>query len=132
MRLCSSTFCYFTETYDKYKAIPPQPVVMETAQKTLLPKEEVVMWFEHLHQIAENRRAGAKKAAATRREKRCTKTVSSCNSGSTGKTTVSAVFDKHDPKELCQECGRTDLPDRELDTASWMRWLSSMVAHVLS
>ena len=93
---------------------------METAQKTLLPKEEVVMWFEHLHQIAENRRAGAKKAAATRREKRCTKTVSSCNSGSTGKTTVSAVFDKHDPKELCQECGRTDLPDRELDMASWI------------
>ena len=26
------------ETYNKYKAIPPQPVVMETAQKTLLPK----------------------------------------------------------------------------------------------
>ena len=57
------------ETYNKYKAIPPQPVVMETAQKTLLPKEEVFMWFEHLHQIAENRRAGAKKAAETRREK---------------------------------------------------------------
>ena len=78
------------------------------------------MWFEHLHQIAENRRAGAKKAAETRREKRCTKTVRSCNSGSTGKTTVSAVFDKHDSKELCQECGRTGLPDRELDTASWI------------
>lgn len=57
------------ETYNKYRAIPPQPVVMETAQKTLLPKEEVFMWFEHLHQIAENRRAGAKKAAETRREK---------------------------------------------------------------
>ena len=58
----------FLEIYNKYKAIPPPAFVMETAKATPLPKEEVLMWFEHLHRIAENRKSGAKKAAATRRE----------------------------------------------------------------
>ena len=55
------------ETYDKYKSIPPQTILLETAQATLLPEEEVLMWFQHLHQIAENRWEGAKKADSTRK-----------------------------------------------------------------
>ena len=65
----------------------------ETAKVMLLPKEEVLMWFEHLHRIAENRKSGAKKAAATRREKRRSTSISSSNSGSTSKQSNFAVLD---------------------------------------
>ena len=108
------------EIYNKCKAIPPPPVVMETAKATLLPKEEVLMWFEHLHKIAENRKSGAKKAAATRREKRRPTSVSSSNSGSTSKQSNSAVLDNDERQELCQECGKADPPDCEANTISWI------------
>ena len=34
-----------------YRSIPPLDVVMQTAQTTLLLKEEVAMWFKNLHGI---------------------------------------------------------------------------------
>ena len=58
------------ETYNKYKSIPPRAVLLETAQATLLPEDEVAIWLQHLHEKAENRCAGAKKPAITRREKK--------------------------------------------------------------
>ena len=35
-------------THNKYKSIPPQAVLLETAQATLLPEDEVAIWFQHL------------------------------------------------------------------------------------
>lgn len=40
------------------------------AQATLLPMEEVQMWFDHLKTIQDNRKQGAAKAAMTRQLKR--------------------------------------------------------------
>ena len=34
-----------------YRSVPPLDVVMQTAQTTLLLKEEVAMWFKNLHGI---------------------------------------------------------------------------------
>lgn len=108
------------QTYNQLKRIPPYSVLLETAQRTLLPVEEVKMWFEHLHQIAENRKAGAKKAAIKRREmKRAGKTRSS--KGSTvAKEANSGNVDKDSTSDLCQECGMADPPDCEGDTISWL------------
>ena len=48
---------------------PSEDFITEIAQKTLLPKEEVNLWFDHLTEIKRNRKCGAEKAAATRRNK---------------------------------------------------------------
>ena len=45
---------------------PPDSLIEELARKTLLPSNEVKLWFSHLQIVAENRR-GAQKAAETRR-----------------------------------------------------------------
>jgi hypothetical protein len=44
-------------------------------KKTLLNKEEVEMWVDHLSCLAEHRRAGAKKAAKTRAKNKGTHLV---------------------------------------------------------
>ena len=48
---------------------PSEDFITEIAQKTLLPKEKVNLWFDHLTEIKRNRKRGAEKAAATRRNK---------------------------------------------------------------
>ena len=83
--------------------------MLETTQATLLPEDEVAIWFEHLHEKAENRRAGAKSAAITRREKKSSKQTRSSKSGAITKEAHSTV-DKGSAKELCEECGSVDPP----------------------
>ena len=95
------------KTCNKYKSIPPRAVLLETTQVTLLPEDEVAMWFQHLDETAENRRAGAKKAAIKRREKRSSKQTRSSKSGAIAKEAHSTV-DKGSGQELCEECGRAD------------------------
>ena len=97
------------ETYNKYKSIPPRAVLLETTQATLLPEDEVAILFQHLHEKAENRHAGAKKAAITRREKKSSKQTCSSKSGTITKEAHSIV-DKGSAQELCEECGREDPP----------------------
>ena len=53
-------------TYQEWKFVPTDEVIQETARNVLLTPEEVKFWFEHLHQIYENRKRGARKAAETR------------------------------------------------------------------
>ena len=53
--------------YQKHKGIPPPNVILDTARQVLLPIDEVELWFKHLKQTSENRAAGAKKAAETRK-----------------------------------------------------------------
>ena len=50
----------------------PDSVMERCAQETLLSLDEVKMWFGHLRGIAERRKAGAVKAAATRATKKYT------------------------------------------------------------
>ena len=57
--------------------------IEDLAKRVLLPKEEVVMWIEHLTTVTENRKQGAIKAAATRRAK-----------------------SKQETETLCKVCGR--------------------------
>ena len=68
------------------------------------------MWFQHLHQTG-NRQEGAKKAAITRKEKRCLKKAS---------TSKGNAARKDSGQDICQECGWADPPDCEGDTISWL------------
>jgi hypothetical protein len=43
--------------------------IVELARKTLLSVNEVSMWLDHLAGVAERRKEGAKKAAATRKKR---------------------------------------------------------------
>ena len=36
------------ETDNKYKSIPARAILLETAQATILPEDEVAIWFQHL------------------------------------------------------------------------------------
>ena len=49
--------------------------LLAVAQETLLPLNEVELWVDHLKQVRENRRQGARKAARTRRKKKLLPTV---------------------------------------------------------
>ena len=49
---------------------PSEDHITELAQNTLLPKEEVILWLDHLKEVRRNRKHGAEKAAATRRSKK--------------------------------------------------------------
>lgn len=48
----------------------PDKIVPELAKKTLLPTEEVRMWFEHLQLVKDRRKEGARKAKATKAKKK--------------------------------------------------------------
>ena len=79
------------ETYQRNKGIPSDDVIEETSKITLLKK----LWFAHLHEVSENQKAGARKAADTRRKK-------AVNMG--------PVEDENDG-EVCEECDGRDPPD---------------------
>ena len=42
------------------------PDLDKLPRKCLVPPDEVKLWLKHLHQVAENRKRGVKKAKATR------------------------------------------------------------------
>ena len=107
------------ETYNKYKSIPPRAVLLETTQATLLPEDEVAILFQHLHEKAENRHAGAKKAAITRREKKSSKQTCSSKSGAIT-TEAHSTVDKSSARELCEERGKEDPPGCAEETISWV------------
>jgi hypothetical protein len=44
---------YILQEFQKNKEIS-QDDILETSQKTLLPEEEVKLWFTHLHGVSEN------------------------------------------------------------------------------
>lgn len=50
--------------------MPCATAIDAIAKKVLLPPEEVQLWLEHLKTVSENRKQGAKKAAATRHKSR--------------------------------------------------------------
>ena len=51
-------------------AVNDQQSISALAKETLLPVSDVEMWLEHLSAVSDRRRAGAVKAAATRKSKR--------------------------------------------------------------
>ena len=71
------------EEFDKLQSCKPSDDCIRTvANRSLLPTEEVEMWFEHLTTVARNRKRGAEKAAATRRRKR--EQIHACKCGVCG------------------------------------------------
>ena len=59
------------EAFEKLKGKDPSDTdIRKQAKATLLPPEEVKIWFEHLQTISRNRKRGAEKAAAMRRQKK--------------------------------------------------------------
>ena len=64
------------EWFDNLRGKTPSNADFEVAAKvTLLPPGEVEIWFQHLLTVQQNRKRGAEKAAATRRQKRGQTTV---------------------------------------------------------
>jgi hypothetical protein len=68
--VCSPPSEVILAEYNKVGKIPDGNRVQDIAKRTLLAPEEVSMWFNHLHTIAENRKKGAAKAAETRRARK--------------------------------------------------------------
>ena len=59
------------EKFDKLKSYPPsESVCAEITKEVLLSVDNVRMWLDHLHNVKENRKRGAAKAAETRRRKK--------------------------------------------------------------
>lgn len=56
------------EAHQKWNGIPENPALLSIAKEVLLPSEEVLFWFKHLENVKSNRKRGAMKAAAKRRE----------------------------------------------------------------
>ena len=55
-----------------------QSDITDLAHRTLLPAEEINMWIKHLETVTENRKRGAKRAAAMRKgQQQCGKGSSS-------------------------------------------------------
>ena len=85
------------------KGIPENDVIKEISEKTLLPVEEVTLWLNHLHETPENRKAGAKKAAETRKKKR-----------------DSQIQVVENEKEVCEECGLHDPLNTDEEVVDWI------------
>ncbi len=92
---------YILEAYQKNKGIPQDHVIDEIAQATLLPVQEVKMWFTHVREVSENRRAGAKKAAKKRKEKSTNQVA------------------RENGDEVCEACGEFDSPGEDA-VVSWI------------
>lgn len=120
-------------TYQQYKDIPPKDIVEKTAEKVLLPLEEVEMWFEHVKTTAENCARGAKRAAETRRanaqrnkqssskgDKR--KSKNKCNK--TRKEARIDVLEASCNEECtCKDCGMFEPPDSYVDESGEITWI---------
>ena len=81
------------EKFDKLKSYPPsESVCAEIAKEVLLSVDNVRMCLDHLHNVKENQKRGAAKAAETRRRKK-------------GNTTHTVVIPpKDDEKYYCAVC----------------------------
>ena len=106
------------------KAVPNAVVIEETARKVLLTPEEVKFWFEHRHQIHENRKRGAKKAAETRKRKAKEKeqTQSKQPEGTGGKLQLTVNEDDED-NEICMVCNLKDPTSENVNEQSMVPWI---------
>lgn len=98
--------------YQEWKSVPSEDVIEETAKKVLLTPEEVKFWFSHLHQIHENRKRGAKKAAETRKRKAKEK-----------EQTQNKQAQRNDKdNEVCMVCQlQNPLSDKEQGMVAWIQ-----------
>ena len=81
------------KVFKESNGFPNETVISETASDVLLKPEEVRMWFKHLEVVQNNRKEGAKKAAATRKEKK--------QGGRVNKTASKQPLKDTDGDELC-------------------------------
>ena len=60
---------YIKEVFNIKKSVTEEDI-RQLAKEVLLPVNEVKIWINHLQSVIENRRRGARKAAATRQSKK--------------------------------------------------------------
>lgn len=70
-------------------------MVENAAREVLLPPEECKIWLDHLQTVMENRRRGARKAAATRKAKQ-SQTKDKDSNPTPTRTSQSSVITKSD------------------------------------
>mgnify|MGYP002803628123 CR=1 FL=1 len=94
---------YILNAYRQNHGIPDDRIIKDISKNTLLPVEEVLLWLNHLHKISQNRQAGAKKAAETKKRKK-----------------DSRIEVQDDEGEICQECGRHDPLNSDNEVVPWI------------
>ena len=116
--------------YQESKSVPSEEIIHQTARKVLLTPEEVKFWFKHLHQIHQNRKRGAKKAAETRKRKAKEKEQTQ-NIQVQGNRDLQQTVDEGDENnELCMICHLRDpVLDNEQCTVSWIQCDSCLRWH---
>ena len=93
--------------------------VQSAAKEVLLPPEECKIWLQHLQTVVENRRRGARKAAATRQAKKTLKTSHDLKESSKNGDDSDECF--------CGDCGRayqeeTDEPEVWIECSMYEQW----------
>ncbi|XP_028409254.1 uncharacterized protein LOC114531845 [Dendronephthya gigantea] len=108
--------------FQKYKVVPTAEVIEETARKVLLTPEEVKFWFEHLYQIHENRKRGAKKAAETRKRKAKEKEQTK-NKQPGGNELQKTINQEDEENELCFICSLKDPASDNANSQGTVSWI---------
>ena len=109
-------------TYQESKSVPSEEIIHQTARKVLLTPEEVKFWFEHLHQIHQNRKRGAKKAAETRKRKAKEKELTQNIQVQGNRDLQQTVDEGNEDNEHCMVCQLRDpASDNEQGTVSWIQ-----------
>lgn len=102
-----------TEAFKNCAGFPTDEVIKATAEKVLLKPEDVKIWFQHLQVVEDNRKMGAKKAAATRKAKAKNKEIRE-------KTTERDILRDSDDDEVCNICYSFNPPHDADQNFDWV------------
>ena len=101
------------DVFKNCAGFPTDEVIEATAEKVLLKREDVNMWFQHFQIVEDNRKKGAKKAAATRKAKARNKEIRA-------KTTEGEILRDSDDDEVCNICYSFNPPHDADQNFDWV------------
>ena len=104
------------KVFKESNGFPSEDVIATTASNVLLKPEEVRMWFKHLKVVQNNRKAGAKKAAATRKRK--------YQRGKVDDTASKQPLRDSDGDELCNSCSAFNPPELQDNDDGGFGWIA--------
>jgi hypothetical protein len=102
------------KAYKSCTGFPSDVFINATAKEVLLKPENVKMWFRHLEIVENNRKEGARKAAATRKAKK-------------DKAMAADVLRDSDNDEVCNIYYSSDPPGTSVEDDSIIDWLACNV-----
>ena len=111
--------------FNRCHQVPEESELIKVAEKVLLPYQETKIWFEHLKTVAENRKKGVAKAAATRKarkqkEKFAQKESERQTSKVKGNESPSARIPTSIEEGVCCTCNMNEPLDMQRDEVDWI------------